>query len=125
MAILKFEPPKERAYPRVKIARDVHERAECYRAYCGALELADLVKRAQVYVMDKDADFREQEKEGTTIPAKGAQRRSVKRVSPAEKPAGPLNFFVTPDALPRRAEKCNYDKSIERTHPILSGEHAP
>ena len=88
MAILKFEPPKERAFLRVKIARDVHERAERYRAYCGALELADLVERALVYVMDKDADFRAQEKEGATIPVKGGQRRSVKRVSPADKAGG-------------------------------------
>ena len=34
-------------------------------------------------------------------------------------------FFVTPDALLRRAEKCSYAKSIERTHPQLSGEHTP
>jgi hypothetical protein len=88
MAILKFEPPKERAFLRVKIARDVHERVERYRAFCGALELADLVERALVYVMDKDADFRAQEKEGATSPAKGAQRRSVKRVSPADKTGG-------------------------------------
>jgi hypothetical protein len=57
MAILKFEPPKERAFLRVKIARDVHERVERYRAFCGALELADLVERALVYVMDKDPTF--------------------------------------------------------------------
>jgi len=88
MAILKFEPPKERAFLRVKIARDVHERVERYRAFCGALELADLVERALVYVMDKDAEFRAQEKEGATIPAKGAQRWSVKWVSPADKTGG-------------------------------------
>ena len=88
MAILKFEPPKERAFLRVKIARDVQERVERYRAFCGALVLADLVERALVYVMDKDADFRAQEKEGATSPAKGGQRRSVKRVSPADKTGG-------------------------------------
>ena len=88
MAILKFEPPKERAFLRVKIARDVQERVERYRAFCGALELADLVERALVYVMDKDSDFRAQEKEGVTIPAKGGHRRSVKRVSPADKTGG-------------------------------------
>ena len=42
MAILKFEPPKERASLRVKIAREVQERVERYRTYCGALELAHL-----------------------------------------------------------------------------------
>ena len=88
MAILKFEPPKERAFLRVKIARDVHERVERYRAFCGALELADLVERALVYVMDKDADFRAQEKEGTTLRAKGEQRQRAKRVSPADKTGG-------------------------------------
>ncbi|HEV8259231.1 MAG TPA: hypothetical protein VGQ19_00565 [Burkholderiales bacterium] len=88
MAILKFEPPKERAFLRVKIARDVHERAERYRTYCGALELAHLVECSLAHVMDKDADFRAREKEGTTIPAKGVQRRSVKWVSPADKTGG-------------------------------------
>ena len=88
MAILKFEPPKERAFLRVKIARDVQQRVERYRSFCGALELADLVERALVYVMDKDADFRVQEKGGSTIPVKGGQRRSVKRVSPADKTGG-------------------------------------
>jgi len=88
MAILKFEPPKERAFLRVKIARDVHERVERYRAFCGALELADLVERALVYLMDKGADLRTREKKGTTILAKGAQRRSVKWVSPADKTGG-------------------------------------
>ena len=61
---------------------------ERYRAFRGALELADLVERALVYVMDKDPDFRAQEKEGAAIPAKGGQRRSVKRVSPADKTGG-------------------------------------
>lgn len=88
MAILKFEPPKERASLRVKIARNVQERLERYRAYCGALELADLVERAQVHVMDRDAHFRARQRKGTTIPAKGAQRRSVKWVSPADKTGG-------------------------------------
>jgi len=45
MALLKFEPPKELAPLRVKIARPVHERVERYREFCGALELADLVGR--------------------------------------------------------------------------------
>ena len=58
MAILNFEPSKERTFLRVKIARDVQERLERYRAFCGALELADLIERALVYVFDKDADFR-------------------------------------------------------------------
>ena len=88
MAILKFEPPKERAFLRVKIARDVQERVERYRAFCGALELADLVERALVYVMDRDADFRAQEKGGAALPEKGGQRRSAKRVSPADKTGG-------------------------------------
>jgi hypothetical protein len=88
VAILKFEPPKELASLRVKIARHVHERAKHYRAHCGALELADLVERAFVYVTDKDADVRAQEKEGAAIPAKDAQRWSVKWVSPADKTGG-------------------------------------
>ena len=88
MAILKFEPPKERAFLRVKIARDVHERVERYRAFCGALELADLVERALVYVMDKDVDFRAEEKGGAILRAKGEQRRRAKRVSPADKTGG-------------------------------------
>ena len=87
MAMLKFEPPKERASLLVKIARYVHERAERYRAYCVALEFADLVERVLVYVMDWDADFRPQER-GATIPAKGGQRRSARWVSPADKTGG-------------------------------------
>jgi hypothetical protein len=62
MALLKFEAPKELAHLRVKIARDVHERVERYREFCGALALADLVEQALIYVMDKDAVFRAQEK---------------------------------------------------------------
>jgi hypothetical protein len=54
----------------------------------GALELADLVERALVYVMDKDADIRAQEKGDATIPVKGGQRRSVKWVSLADKTGG-------------------------------------
>ena len=88
MAILKFELPKELASPCVKIARGGQERVERYRAFCSALELADRGERAPVYVMDKDADFRAREKEGTTIAAKGAQRRSLKWVSPADKTGG-------------------------------------
>ena len=38
MVLLKFEPPKELVHLRVKIARDVHERVERYREFCGALE---------------------------------------------------------------------------------------
>ena len=61
---------------------------ERYRAFCGALELVNLVERARVHVMNTDADFRAREKEGTTIPAKRAQRWSVKWVSPADKTGG-------------------------------------
>ena len=93
MAILKFEPPKERAFLHVRIVRDVQERVERYRAFCGALELADLVVRMLVYVMNKDADFRSQEKEGAAIPGKGAQRWSVKWVSPADKTGGAPQLF--------------------------------
>jgi len=88
MAILNFEPSKERTFLRVKIARDVQERLERYRAFCGALELADLAERTLVYVTDKEADVRAQEKEGAAIPVKGAQRWSVKWVSPADKSGG-------------------------------------
>ncbi len=88
MAMLEFEPQKERASLLVKIARDVHEQAERYRAYCVALEFADLVERALVHAMGKDVDCRAHEKEGAAIPAKGGQRRSAKRVSPADKTGG-------------------------------------
>jgi hypothetical protein len=88
MALLKFEPPKEFAPLRVKIARAVHERVERYRAFCGALELADLVERALVYVMDKDADFRAYENGGASSRAKVERRPRAKRVSPADKPGG-------------------------------------
>ena len=88
MANRKFEPPKELDSLCVKIARHVHERAKHYRAHCGALELADLVERALVYVLDKDADLRAQEREGATNSAKGGHRRSVKWVSPADKTGG-------------------------------------
>ena len=87
-AILNFEPSKERTFLRVKIVRDVQERMERYRAFCGALELTDLVERALMYVMGKDADFQAQEEEGAAIPAKGAQRWSVTWVSPADKSGG-------------------------------------
>src|SRR5215510_12738712 len=84
MALLKFEPPKELAPLRVKIARSVHERVERYREFCGALELADLVERALVYVMARDADFR-----GSATPrAKVERRRRPNRVSPADKAGG-------------------------------------
>ena len=88
MALLKFEPRKELAHLRVKIARDVHERVERYREFCGALELAGLVEQALVYVMEKDAAFRAHEKEGASIPAKSERRPRAKRVSPADKPGG-------------------------------------
>jgi hypothetical protein len=88
MALLKFEPQKELAHLRVKIAREVHERVELYREFCGALELADLVERALVYVMDKDADFRAHEKRGASIPVKGERQPRAKRFSPADEPGG-------------------------------------
>jgi hypothetical protein len=86
MALLKFEPQKELAHLRVKIAREVHERVERYREFCGALELADLVERALVYVMDKDVDFRAHEKGVAPREVEGRQR--AKRVSPADKAGG-------------------------------------
>ena len=93
MALLKFEPPKELAPLRVKIARPVHERVERYREFCGALELADLVERALVYVMDRDPDFRTHENGSASPRAKVERRRGATRVSPADKPAGPLKFL--------------------------------
>ena len=93
MALLKFEAPKELASLRVKIARPVHERVERYREFCGALELADLVERALIYVMDKDVDFRAHEK-GARPPARKANAGSVRAgFPPPIKPAGPLNFL--------------------------------
>ena len=71
MALLKFEPRKELAPLRVKIGREVRERVERYREFCGALELADLVERALIYVMDKDADFRARESGVAEAGAKG------------------------------------------------------
>jgi hypothetical protein len=88
MALLKFEPPKELAPLRVKIARPVHERVERYRQFCGALALADLVERALVYVMDHDADFRAHEKGTVTAPAKGNRRPPASRLSPVDKADG-------------------------------------
>jgi len=88
MALLKFEPPKEFAPLRVKIAREVHERVERYREFCGALELADLVERALVYVMDKDSDFREHESGDASSRGKVERRPCAKRVSPADKTGG-------------------------------------
>jgi hypothetical protein len=82
MALLKFEPPKELAPLRVKIARQVHERVERHREFCGALELADLVERALVYVMDKDADFRAHENGSATVRPKVERPRRAARVSP-------------------------------------------
>ncbi len=88
MALLKFEPPKELASLRVKIARPVHERVERYRQFCGALALADLVERALVYVMDHDADFRAHEKAGATVRGRGERRPHASRVSPVDKADG-------------------------------------
>jgi hypothetical protein len=88
MALLKFEPPKELAPLRVKISRQVHERVQHYREFCGALELADLVERALVYVMDKDAEFRAQENGSATARAKVERRGRAARVSPADKAGG-------------------------------------
>ena len=79
MALLKFELPKELAHPREKITREVSERVECYREICGALELADLVERALVYVMDKHADFRAHENGEASIPAKTTRQPRAKR----------------------------------------------
>lgn len=88
MALLKFEPPKELAPLRVKIARPVHERVEHYRQFCGALELADLVERALVYVMDHDADFRSYEKASTTVSGRGRRHADASRVSPVDEADG-------------------------------------
>jgi hypothetical protein len=88
MALLKFEPPKETRPLRVKIAREVHERTERYRAFCGALELSDLVERALVYVMDKDAAFRAHEKLGVQAPRKSERQLRAGRGSPADKAGG-------------------------------------
>ena len=88
MALLRFELQNVCAFLRVRIAGDMQERVEHRRAFCGVLELADLVERVQLYVMDKEADLRAQEKEGAAIPWKGAQRWSVKWVSPADKTGG-------------------------------------
>ena len=88
MALLKFEPPKELAPLRAKIARPVKERVERYRQFCGAPELADLVERALVYVMARDADFRAHEKGSATIRAKVEPRPKASRVSPVDKADG-------------------------------------
>src|SRR5262245_18139959 len=80
MALLKFEPPQELTPLRVKIARPVHERVERYREFCGALELADLVERALVYVMDRDADFRAHENRSATPREKVEGRGRANRV---------------------------------------------
>ena len=88
MALLKFEPQKELAHLRVKIAREVHERVERYREFCGALEFADFVERALVYVMDKDADFRAHEKGCASSPVKGKRQPRAKRFPPADEAGG-------------------------------------
>jgi hypothetical protein len=66
----------------------VHERVERYREFCGALELADLVERALVYVMDKDVDLRAHENGSATPRAKVERRRRANRVSLADKAGG-------------------------------------
>jgi len=66
---------------------------ERYREFCGALELADLVERALVYVMDKDADFRAHESGSASSRAKGERRQRAKRYPPPIKPAGPRKIF--------------------------------
>ena len=48
MTILKFEPAKECTFLRIKIARDVQERMERYRVFCGGVDLAGLVEHALV-----------------------------------------------------------------------------
>jgi hypothetical protein len=88
MALLKFEPRKELAPLRVKIGREVRERVERYREFCGALELGDLVERALIYVMDKDADFRARESGVADAGAKRQPRQVAKRVIPADKAGG-------------------------------------
>ena len=88
MAILEIEPVKESTFPRVKFVRYVHERVERYGAFYGAPKLVDLVERALVQVMDKDAGCRGQENGGAAIPGKDIQRWFVKRVSPADKTGG-------------------------------------
>ena len=88
MALLKFEPPKDLVHLRVKIARQVNDRVERYREFCGALALADLVERALVYVMDKDADFRAQELGSAKAAGKVERQGRAKRSPPADKPGG-------------------------------------
>ena len=101
MAILKFGPPKERAFLHVRFVRDVQERVERYRMFCGGLDLTGLVEYTLVNVVDKDANCRGREKEGAATPAKGEQRWCFGWVSPADKTGGARKFFVTPDALSR------------------------
>ncbi len=83
MAILKFELSKAHTLLRLKMASDVRERLGRSRAFCGDLELADLVEHGLVNVMNKDMNLRAQEKERAANPAMGGQRWSVKWVSPA------------------------------------------
>jgi len=49
---------------------------------------ADLVERALVYLMDKDAEFRAQEKGNASISSKLERQPRAKRVSPADKSGG-------------------------------------
>jgi hypothetical protein len=50
--------------------------------------LADLVERALMYVMDKDADFRARESGVADAGAKRQPRQVAKRVIPADKAGG-------------------------------------
>jgi hypothetical protein len=52
------------------------------------MELADLVERALIYVMDKDVDVRARESGVADAGAKRQPRQVAKRVIPADKPGG-------------------------------------
>lgn len=78
----------ERMFLCVKIVRDMQERKKHCRTFCGALDVADQVECVLVYVMDKEADCRAQEKQGAAYLVAGAQWWSVKWVSPADKTGG-------------------------------------
>jgi len=117
-------PPKERAFCASRSPATCKSALERYRAFSAApLELADLVERPLVYVMNRDPDFRAQEKEGATIPAKGVTTRSVKRVSPAIQTGGPRNF-LSHLMHSRMRPKMQLRQVHRATHPWLS-EHTP